>query len=166
MEAHPGTFELLTQHARLNRLQNVELMNVAVGDRSGYVTIAGEDTDESNSLFFPNSNQEFTVPSLRLDDVLISRAVAHVDFLKINIEGAEGLAIRAMDYTIARTDRVCICCHDFKADSGGPEVMRTKMAVTAYLLERGFSVLDNNSAWPDYQRDHVHAVRALDMRST
>jgi hypothetical protein len=138
----------------------VDLVHAAVTDQPGEVTITGEDADESNSLLTLDLDlEEYRVPGVRLDDIVMSHAIGHIDFLKMNVEGAESLAIRGMDHAIARTDRVCICCHDFMADHGGSQTMRTKNVVTSYLLERGFSVLDNDPTWPDYRRDHVHAVR-------
>jgi hypothetical protein len=104
----------------------------------------------------------YTVSCVTLDDLVASHAIEQVDFLKMNIEGAEALAIKGMDETIARTRRLCICCHDFLADRDGPPTMRTKRAVTDYLLGHGFSVLPTDPAGPDYQRDHVHAVRDHD----
>jgi len=159
LEAHPGTFDLLRKNAQLNRLANVDLVLAAATDEPGDVRIGGDDATESNSLLTSELDPEaYTVPGVRLDDIVTSHAIEHIDFLKMNIEGAERLAIKGMDQTIARTDRVCICCHDFLADRGGPETMRTRKLVTSYLQERGFSVLDNDPAWLDYQRDHVHAI--------
>lgn len=81
-----------------------------------------------------------------------------IDFLKMNIEGAERLAIRSMTETIQRTRTLCICCHDFLADICSEDLLRTRQAVKEFLRQNGMRVADECSinALP-YIREQVWA---------
>jgi len=61
-----------------------------------------------------------------------------VDLLKMNIEGAERLAIEGLAGVIEKTRYVCICCHDFLAAQGASEEMRTKSTIVEFLRSKGF----------------------------
>jgi hypothetical protein len=76
----------------------------------------------------------------------------------MNIEGAERQAIQGMGTVLANTRHVCISCHDFLADDGGPEELRTKDFVRDFLVERGFRVITRDDAPDPWTRDYVYAV--------
>ena len=76
----------------------------------------------------------------------------------MNIEGAERLAIRGLEGIIERTRHVCIGCHDFLADDGGSEQMRTKELVREFLVEHGFRVTTRDDAADPWTRDYVYGV--------
>jgi hypothetical protein len=76
----------------------------------------------------------------------------------MNIEGAERQAIQGIGAVLANTQHVCISCHDFLADDGGPEDLRTKAFVRDFLIERGFRVIPRDDAPDPWTRDYVYAV--------
>jgi hypothetical protein len=93
-------------------------------------------------------------------DALVDRLeIERIDFLKMNIEGAERLAIQGMARTLERTAAVCICCHDFLADSSGDESLRTQTVVVRFLRESGFELAGQPEQrdLPPYVRDQVWA---------
>jgi hypothetical protein len=63
-----------------------------------------------------------------------------------------------MGTVLAKTQHVCISCHDFLADDGGPEDLRTKAFVRDFLIERGFRVIPRDDAPDPWTRDYVYAV--------
>ena len=74
----------------------------------------------------------------------------------MNIEGGEALAISNMTETLRMTKHVAICCHDFRADRGDGEGMRTRSLVTAYLEEQGFTTGSRPESPHPWVRDTVY----------
>jgi len=104
-EAHPTTFGKLSRLCELNSWSNVEAIQAAVIDKSGRVSISDEDQHETNSIF---SRGKYEVDGIALDDFIMQRGITHIDYLKMNIEEAERLAIRRMETVARTTDHVCI----------------------------------------------------------
>ena len=77
----------------------------------------------------------------------------------MNIEGAERLAIAGLDGLIGDIRHVCISCHDFLADDGGSERLRTKALVRAFLVEHGFDVTTRDDAPDPWTRDYLYGVK-------
>jgi hypothetical protein len=65
-----------------------------------------------------------------------------------------------MGALLAATRHVCISCHDFLADDGGPDELRTKAFVVRFLTEHGFDVTTREDAAEPWTRDYVYGVKA------
>ena len=85
--------------------------------------------------------------------------ISHIDFLKMNIEGAERYALVGMESIIASTKAICIACHDFLADRGLGEHYRTKQFVEEFLVDHGFRTVSYPEDPRDFVRRHVFAFR-------
>jgi len=161
VEAHPVTFGLLEQTCRLNDLSNVTAVQCAVMDAPGSVSMVEEEGAHRDlySVLGGSNGAPRTgdVPALTLDALCEDRAIDRIDLLKMNIEGAERLALLGADGALARTRHVCIACHDFLAESA-PE-LATKDFVVMYLQERGFDLVLRDDHPQPWVRDHVHGVR-------
>jgi FkbM family methyltransferase len=140
IEAHPETFFYLQETCRRNQLANVVLSNRAVTDSRAEVlisdlseTAAGSAGGIANSILA--NGPGIPVHGQTLDEIVPAFGLSKVDLLKMNIEGAEGLAIHGMKEVIRKTRLlVIISCHDFKADrQTGPEQMRTRAPVVGFL---------------------------------
>jgi FkbM family methyltransferase len=155
IEAHPKVFRCLSRVRAENRLENVTLFQAAVADREGEVELSDSPEHEGNSMI--GSVSGIRVPCTTLDRIFRSLQLSRVDFLKMNIEGAERLALRGMGEMVKKTRNVCISCHDFLADEGGPNELRTKREVIAFLKEKGFDVLtrETEGLW---LRDFVYGL--------
>lgn len=160
VEAHPATFVLLEQTCRLNGLENVSPCHRAVMDRPGSVAIAEEG---SHRDFFSvvgaaeSSAAAKIVAGVTLDDLCREHGLSRVDFLKMNIEGAERYALQGGRELLDRTPHVCIACHDFLAE-GNPE-LATKSFVIDFLEQRGFDVTVRDEHPLPWVRDHVHGSK-------
>ncbi len=93
-EPSPREKKRLQRHVRLNRATNVSIQGVALGDEAGEADlflVEGKQ-DWCNSLQ-PPATEERTcrvrVEVRRLDDVLDESGIARVDFIKLDVEGAE-----------------------------------------------------------------------------
>ena len=86
---------------KLNRIENIEIVPSAVSDKSGSFDFAlGHHTKAGSLEVGLNTTQVVKVPVARLDD-LVEGGMRAPDFVKIDIEGAEGAALEGMDRTAA-----------------------------------------------------------------
>ena len=159
VEAHPSTFLFLTSFIRYNRLPNVVPLSVAVSRTGGYVSISDHEAEDwqlnSISLSPPHrSPRGHRVPAQRIDEIPFVHQCPRVAFLKMNIEGAEVLALEGAPEALSRTQQVCICCHDFL----GPATA-TKQAVCRLLQAAGFELFFTPSDSPPYERDFVYGKK-------
>jgi FkbM family methyltransferase len=159
IEAHPKTYAQLLRTCRANRTHNVEPVQLAITDQPGEIVISDDQKHIANTVM--RRGDGLRVPADTLDGFVEARGIARIDFLKMNIEGAERLALKGMRKSIAMTDNVCICCHDFLADRpGGSPDMRTKELVQRFLVENGFDIVDrapeDRRPW---SRDYVYGRR-------
>jgi hypothetical protein len=68
-----------------------------------------------------------------------------VDFLKMNIEGAEQLAIKGMKKCVSAIANMAIGCHDFLADHVDDDWYWTESVVRQLLLVSGYEVVERRS---------------------
>ena len=93
-----------------------------------------------------------------LDAICRAEDLEEVDFLKMNIEGAERFALLGAESIIQRTKSICVACHDFRADYGEGEEFRTREFVKQFLIEHGFKVTTRQDDPRDYVRDHLFGL--------
>jgi FkbM family methyltransferase len=151
IEAHPATYARLDRLCSVNRLENVTPLQVAVSDDDGEVVLSDDPGHLQNRLVDPDE-PGIRVPARRLDTIAEDLGVAQVDLLKMNVEGAEALALAGSGGLLARTRHVCISCHDFLG-------MPTKDAVLGFLSRHGFDVLTREDAAQPWTRDYVYGAR-------
>jgi FkbM family methyltransferase len=94
IEPSPRECERLEKHLRLNRCSNTELVPCALGEDPGEADLYLVDgsQDWCNSLRPPALDEPIRtvrVSVRRLDDVLAELGVGKVDFIKLDVEGAE-----------------------------------------------------------------------------
>lgn len=163
IEAHPGTFDRLEKTCRFNAYSNVTCVHCAIADKAGTVVIDDNTNDELNSISSDSSDSPahpgHRIAALTLDEACARNGIRTIDYLKMNIEGAERLAMHGMSTIIQRTSIVTIACHDFLAESTGNEFYRTREFVVGFLRENGFAVSMRLDDTRPYVRDHVHAWR-------
>jgi FkbM family methyltransferase len=150
IEAHPNTFRCLQRTSSLNRLQNVTLVQKAVGAKAGQSVITDQAAHEGNAI--RSDGQGRTVEVESLDAILAPMNLCRIDLLKMNIEGAELEAIDGVKETICKTRHVSVACHDFL----GKE---TKAKVREYLLRSGFEVCSREEEQRSFIRDIVYGSR-------
>jgi FkbM family methyltransferase len=136
IEAHPATFAALER--RCAELANVVPVILAVSDRAGTVFFSDDERYLENRM--TDDATGISVPARTLDDLLEEWALGQVDFLKMNIEGAEAAALEGLARNAARVRNVTVSCHDFLADRGGDPANRTSETVRRLLAGYGFTV--------------------------
>lgn len=148
IEADPDTFQWLQRRQKLNDLSNVSLVQAAIADVPGEALISSEGFHETHRLV--SGGPGHRVRALTLDDLMAEQGIARIDFLKMNIEGAERLALAGIEGSAESIRNLAVSCHDFMADRGGDDSMRTRAFVHDWLLRHGFELSERR---PDDDRD-------------
>ena len=156
IEAHPATFACLQETVRLNGLRNVTAICCAAGDREGSIEISDQTTHQGNTIVTGGGGLKISMRTL--EEICAAEGISHIAFLKMNIEGAERVAVPGLGGMASRTDHVAISCHDFKADYGQGEDFRTKAAVSECLTKFGFQISTRNDS-REWVRDYVYGRR-------
>lgn len=160
IEAHPLSFAILKNFCKLNGLNNVTALHLALMDNPGTVQIA-----ESGSTWMENAVSKdsevagISVPAGTLDELCKAEALNKIAFLKMNIEGAEREALLGMEQALCHVNQICVACHDFRSDLGHGEGFRTRDFVKQFLVRRGFTLSGRADDPRDYVRDHVFGLR-------
>ena len=156
IEAHPGTYACLARFCQLNKLMNVTTVNLAICAAETELTI--DDPEHDNASTIVGATGAFAVRGAALDTICESLHLHHIDFVKMNIEGAEVAALAGMTRVIPNVKYLCIACHDFMADRTGNQAMRTKTSVAAFLTGHNFRVVFREHDPRPWIRDQLNAV--------
>lgn len=89
-EPDPITFDFLRQNVSQNKLSNIDLHQIAIGNQNGEIELFRDSSPNSSSLTMSTLRQRHpgpsvTVPMRRLSEFISS----DVDLLKIDVEGVE-----------------------------------------------------------------------------
>jgi FkbM family methyltransferase len=160
IEPHPISFAALEKLTERNRLTNVKAINRACVDATANLEIETLLVWESNYVRSgPASPTSFAVQGVRFDDLCAQRKIEHIDLLKMNIEGAERMALPGCRRALDRARYVCIAAHDFRAARGEGEEFRTLTFVREFLTECGFKLTTRDDDPRYYVPYHVHGER-------
>jgi FkbM family methyltransferase len=162
IEPHPDSFAILRHFCELNRLANVEALNCACLDQPGDLQIETLPVWESNYVRAGEATPtSHPVKGVRFDDLAAEHGIERIDFLKMNIEGAERMALPGCRDALARARYVCIAAHDFRAARGEGDDFRTLEFVRKFVDAAGFDIVvrDDPRYYVPY---HVHGVRRED----
>src|SRR5579862_9114771 len=110
IEAHPVSYQILDKFCQLNKLANTTPIHVAVMDCPSVVTIDDEDIWEANTVSSTSTGPGTPVRATTLDQLCKEQEITRIDFLKMNIEGAEAFALRGMTDAIGNVRSICVCC--------------------------------------------------------
>jgi FkbM family methyltransferase len=157
IEASPSTYGILQANIRDNGLENVLSYNIAMADRHGLLKINADSENHIANTILDDRGSE--VEAFTMDEFFSGQGIETVHFLKVNIEGAEKLIIRAFR-NISKVQHVAISCHDFLGRRTGNPVFFTKEAVTGFLLQNQFEISSRNSGI-DYQDDWIYGKNKL-----
>jgi FkbM family methyltransferase len=124
VEADPSACRTLAANVEKNRLSHVTVIAAAASNVAARIRVrryASQPDATSNfgvalaDTFHPGDENGSTleIAATPLDDVLDAQGIAHVDLLKMDIEGAEGGALRGLSRRLSRgaIDRVILELH-------------------------------------------------------
>jgi FkbM family methyltransferase len=160
IEPHPVSFNILELFCRRNRLDQVTRLQYACVETPGALQIETMPVWESNYVRGgAPSATSCPARGARFDDLAAELGIGEIDFLKMNIEGAERMALPGCREALSRTRFVCIAAHDFRADRGEGEEFRTLGFVREFLAGCGFRLTTRDGDPRYYVPYHVHGER-------
>lgn len=140
-EPSPRERRRLSSHVKLNNCTNVKIEPFALASEDGETTLFLADGREAafNSLRPPavsNPTRRINVRTMRLDHYLEKERIDHVDFIKIDAEGAELEILKGMQGLLNRNSSPVIMAEvtDIRTQSWGYPAS----AICDYLTERGY----------------------------
>ena len=109
-EPTAATFELLTKNLTLNHCENVVPVKKALSDSKQRILMKvpekweRKDTDAFNKMVFVSDQEggEDVMMTETLDDFFISENIQRVDFIKVDIEGAEYLFFKGAKNVLSK----------------------------------------------------------------
>lgn len=160
IEPHPDTFSILNEFCRRNKLNNVETLRYACVEEPGELQIETLPVWESNYVRSGEpAPSSYPVTGVTFDSICRDKGIDRIDFLKMNIEGAEKVALPGCREALKLAKNVCVSGHDFRANRGEGEGFRTLAFVREFLLDAGFEILTRDDDPRYYVPYHVHGVR-------
>lgn len=149
VEANPRISSVLEEVITLNNQSNVIVQNKALSETEGFVEIVDNlESYLSGSLFNKNhQNQDnvFQVQGKPFDAFITENKISKVDFLKVNIEGAERFLVSGRNNFLVQIKNLAISCHDFRYKAEGNKFFETKKIIREFLLDHGYSVKSQNT---------------------
>lgn len=133
----PVFASLLARNVAGCGLDNVELVPVAVGDAVGQITfnVTPLGIDSRITHKPPGADRHVTLPVTTLDHFVAERGLDRLDFIKLDIEGAEEMALRGGEQTLRRF-RPRMTIASYHTDPGGEKQHPRLMCL---LREWGFN---------------------------
>jgi FkbM family methyltransferase len=110
IEPHPESYRYLQKTIEANGLSRVKTFNVALGDRRRKIDLYLTDENKADSRIYDVTGQrpKITAEMIGLDELLAENEIDTVQLVKMDIQGSEGLALRGMLKTLARSPEVTI----------------------------------------------------------
>lgn len=161
VEANPDVCKVLKNIIELNKILNVEVLNIALNPILEVVTINAEvESYLSGSLQRTEASVEgFEVEGINLSEIMKKYKIEVVDLLKVNIEGAERFLADENRFDIFENIKnIAISCHDFRYRKEGLEFFRTKELISAFFQDRGYQI-NSQSTGIEYVDDWIYGVR-------
>jgi len=160
IEAHPESYAALEALCEENAFDQVTCLRYACVDVPAQLQIETLPVWESNFVRPGEATAtSFAVEGVTFDELAARYHIGPIDFLKMNIEGAERTALPGCREALERTAHVCIAAHDFRAARGEGEAFRTLAFVREFLTECGFALTTRDEDPRYYVPYHVHGVR-------
>lgn len=136
-EPDAATFEILAKNCSVNNLSTVTLKKAAVWTHNDVISFSASESEASRVLE-KSEPQEITVTAVRLADVLQKHP--NVDFLKMDIEGAEWSVVQDIVPELKRVQNFFL---EYHGKSWETYKLNDIMGI---LKSSGFSVYIKNAA--------------------
>jgi FkbM family methyltransferase len=156
IEAHPETFRCLQAMVVANKLENVVCINAAALDKRKKLFIGDSANHITNSV---SETEGIQIQGMAIDEIVEQYSLSKIDFIKMNIEGAETLALEGMSSSLSIVKNLAIGCHDFLAQWIAGDACKTKSAVTAKLSEHNFVLHARTDDARDWVRDTLYGSK-------
>ncbi len=112
-EPDAETFQTLSDNLKINSCNNVTTFNLALSDKESIIEMVSESTNDAHlktgdafkyikEVSSNGNSGDKTMKALRLDDIMEIRNGARIDYLKVDVEGAELLVFKGAVETLKK----------------------------------------------------------------
>lgn len=111
-EPEPKNYQLMLQNIKLNKLSNIVAENKAVSDKNGSIEFFVDEVESGGNSIFQNAVQygdKDLSHSIQIETVSIDKYFSNnevIDFIKIDVQGAETLVLDGMRDIVKRNDNI------------------------------------------------------------
>lgn len=146
IEANSESYGLLKLLTQKNNFEAVKPINTAISDKSGTLWM---ELSANYRIGRTNTDKRgVEVTSFSMDDFIKNHNITKIDFLKVNIEGAEYEMVDGMKNSIDIIDNIAVSCHDFLKVREESIILKVKTFLTSnsfevYQRATGDKVLDS-----------------------
>lgn len=135
IEPEPKNLHFLSHNIERHNLRNVKVISKAVLDKEGEARLYLSEHSRCHSLLH-SSNNYVEVKTDCLDNIIAQLGLEHVDFVKIDIEGAELEALKGATRILTCPGiKLSIAAYHSLPD-GRPQLS----SIVSYLASRGFQI--------------------------
>jgi FkbM family methyltransferase len=146
IEPNPKTYDCLLANVR--GLDNIQTVNLGVWKSKGKLQLyLDQHCPLANSIVNQTGSSSIDIDVDSIDSMLHSFGFGAVDFVKINVEGAELEVLQGMEGALKSVKKLVMDAHHVR--DGSP----TWPAVCKFLEDRGFQT------WVDMEIENVYAWR-------
>lgn len=135
-EPGENAFAALQKNIDLNKVENITCFNVAVSDRDAQWNLVQPGRSDEQSFLAPANEGAPVIRTVRLDDLMKEHHVSYIDFMKIDVEGAELLVLRSLGDLLTGVHTIFL--------ENLPHAMErfgyTHAELYAFLTQNGFSI--------------------------
>jgi|TARA_B110000263_G_C15301054_1_gene507993 FkbM family methyltransferase len=166
IEATKRTFKALEVCVKYNQLQNVVASYCAISNANGPVKISQDIGHHTENKIIFDDNKNFTiVDGFTIDRYIEEHNINTIDYMKINIEGAEKYVIEAFK-KIKIVKNIAISSHDFLGLRTEDKSYFTKDLVIDFLKHNNFEYY-TRSTGVDYKDGWIYGINKelIDNRS-
>lgn len=144
IEADLNIFNKLQKNISKYKNKNVIALNIAVTDfiGSAYVVDTG---GIANYITLNQDEGYISTQCTTMDQIVADYGIKKIDYIKVNIEGAEVPFLKGFKENYSIVKRWCISCHDFT----GIEDQKTFDFVTNFFNERDVT-------WRNYESKYAY----------
>lgn len=144
-EPEPNFFKLLSRNIRRNDMKNVTCFELAIAEKNGVADLylSNENKGHNSIIRSEELKTSVHVKTTTLDYFLASQRIPKVDIIKMDIEGAEVLALEGMKNTLIKHRPLLFL--EFSPHSI-IKIKRNPMDFLLTLRDIGYSIFEINKA--------------------
>lgn len=140
LEPDPDTFELLARNVRSD--VTIRTHAAAANRETGTVKLYVSNADADSSIIEPQKwTSVAAVASVTLDDFCTSAELKHIDFLKVEAEGAEPQVLDGALRTLSRTRKVAVDCGPERRGQPTAQQVGEMLTLAGFHLSRRGNIL-------------------------
>lgn len=108
VEAHPDNFSILKRNIELNNFSNVIALNIGAWSSKDKLKLNISEASGSHSFINAFGFGSIEIDTYPLDEVLINFGIRKVDWIKIDVEGAEFEVLNGLKETLKQKPKLII----------------------------------------------------------